>query len=155
MKLILLSILLLINLTVNTYPGIEKATPEKPPYEKNPLTELTLDKIKQGTANNGVINLELVVRLRPGDIVQFRLLTGEDIFCFVKELNILEKEEQIRIYGDTINFKNGGFGFIFSKKGDVAGAIVLREEKITYTVKFSEEGNGFIFLKEPPLLTIQ
>ncbi len=66
----------------------------------------------------------------------------------VKDITVLEAEEQIKIFGDTLNIENGGFGFIFTKKGDIAGAIVLKKENITYVVKPNPIKPGYIFSHE-------
>lgn len=115
---------------------------------KNPLTQLSIDEIKQGSTTTGILNLDLIMHLQVGEKVQFSTNTGEIFICLVKEYHILEKEEQVRIYGDTLNKDNGRFGFGFSKKGEVAGAIILNTEKKKYTAKFNSACKAFLLSED-------
>ena len=115
---------------------------------KAPFTTLSLDEVKQGSSRTGILNLDLIMHLQVGEKVQLYTNTGESFTCLVKEYIVLEKEEQVRIYGDLLNKDNGSFGFGFSKKGEVAGAIVLRNEKKTYTAKFNSACKGFLLSED-------
>jgi hypothetical protein len=115
---------------------------------KEPFTTLSIDDIKQGSAIDGSLNFSVILKLNVGDRIEFILQTGKKILCIVKDITILETEKQIKIFGDTLNVEDGGFGFIFTNKGDIAGAIVLRKEKLTYVVKPNPIKSGYIFSHE-------
>lgn len=125
-------------LTLPVYAGINKY----------PITTLSIDEVKQGSSHTGILNLDLIMHLQVGEKVQFTTNTGEVFFCLVKEYNILEKEEQVRIYGDLLNKEDARFGFGFSKKGEVAGAIILRADKKRYTAKFNSACKGFLLSED-------
>lgn len=143
---ITLIILLLTNIVLG---GVTKFAP--PAF--NP--PLTLDAVKQGCSTTGIVNLQLVLNLKPGELVQFTLLDGKTYLYIVKSIEINEVEKSVRIYGDGISAKNSNFGFVFTKNGDIAGAMVLREEKLTYAIKLNESIGGYIFEKYIEKLTIQ
>lgn len=133
-------ILALLLLSSPIYAGIEKASPFK----------LSIDEIKQGTDTRGVLNFEVIIKLKVAEKIQFILPNNQTIICMAKSVEISETEESIRIYGDTLNVRDGGFGFVFTKKGDIAGAIVLREEKKTYAVRPNNLLSGYTFNLEFP-----
>lgn len=121
---------------------------------KVPFTTLSIDEVKQGSTRTGMLNLDLIMYLQVGEKLQLYTNTGESFVCLVKEYVILEKEEQVRIYGDILNKNNGRFGFGFTKKGEVAGAIVLSAEQKTYTAKFNSACKGFILSEDLAPFTI-
>lgn len=116
--------------------------------EETPSSTLTIDTLKQGTTSTGSVNLQIVVKLRPGDKVQFILSSGETFLCLVKEFTIIENEERIKIFGDILSPKAGGFGFTFTKKGHIAGAILIHNTKDIYTLQSSNEDGKFYFIKD-------
>lgn len=115
---------------------------------KYPITTLSIDELKQGSSHTGILNLDIIMHLQIGEKVQFITNTGEIFLCIVKEYTILEKEEQVRIYGDILNKEDAKFGFGFSKKGEVAGAIILRTDKKRYTAKFNPTCKGFLLSED-------
>ena len=121
---------------------------------KNPLTQLSIDELKQGSTTNGILNLDLIMHLQVGEKVQFSTNSGEVFICLVKEYHVLEKEEQVRIYGDLLNKEKGSFGFGFSKKGEVAGVVILYNDKKTYTAKFNSASKAFILSEDLAPLSI-
>lgn len=121
---------------------------------KAPFTTLSIDELKQGSSHTGILNLDLIIHLQVGEKLQLYTNTGESFVCLVKEYVVLEKEEQVRIYGDILNKDAGKFGFGFTKKGDVAGAIVLNVEQKTYTAKFNSACKGFILSEDLAPFTI-
>jgi len=123
-------------------------TPAIAGMEKTPFNTLSIDSIKQGTTSHGVANLQLILKLQVGEKVQFTISNGETVLCLVKEVTLLETEKQIRIFGDIINKTSGGFGFVFTAKGDIAGAIVFHEDQRVYALRPSAEANGFMFFRE-------
>lgn len=116
---------------------------------------LTLDVIKQGCNNNGIVNLQLVLNLKPGELVQFTLLDGTKYLYIVKSIEISEEEKSVRVYGDGVSAKNSNFGFVFTKNGDIAGAMVLRDEKTTYAIKPNSAIGGYVFEKYIEKLNIE
>jgi hypothetical protein len=120
--------------------GIDKSYPYK----------LKLDEIKQGTDTRGVLNFEVVMRLSIADTVQFVLPSGQQVIGIVKTLEVSESEESLRIYGDILNSKNSKFGFVFTKRGDIAGAIVFKDEEKTYVVRPNNTLQGYTFTLEYP-----
>ena len=135
-------------LTMPLYGGAKKTSSTYNP-------PLTLDAVKQGCSTTGIVNLQLVLNLKPGELVQFTLLDGKTYLYIVKSIEIDETEKSVRVYGDGVSTKNSNFGFVFTKNGDIAGAMVLREEKLTYTIKLNESIGGYIFEKYIEKLTTQ
>lgn len=137
-------VLALLLLSTSTIAGIEKS----------PAFKLSLDEIKQGTDTRGVLNFEVILKLNAADKIQFTLPTGQIVICIVKSTEVSETEQSLRIYGDTLNIKDGGFGFVFTKKGDIAGAVVLRNEHKTYVVRPNDILQGYAFTLEYPKINI-
>lgn len=117
----------------------------KPETTTPSLPKLSIDTVKQGSTATGTINLQLVVNLKPGELVSFTLVNGKNYLFIVKSLEVSDVEKSIRIYGECLNAEDSSFGFVFTKQGDIAGAIVLRKENITYAVRLNEAFKGYIF----------
>jgi len=117
----------------------------KPEATTQSLPKLSINTVKQGSTTTGTINLQLVVNLQPGELVNFTLINGKNYLFLVKSLELSEVEKSIRIYGECLNAEDSSFGFVFTKQGDIAGAIVFRKENITYAVRLNEAFKGYIF----------
>jgi hypothetical protein len=96
--------------------------------------------------NNGVINPNTIIRLKPSDNVKFYLSDGTELVGLVKETQELNKE-MFKVFGDVQNKPNTGFGFVITKTGIFAGAVVFRETNTEYTLQYSEEAKGFMLIK--------
>lgn len=123
--------------------GMEKTFPYK----------LSLDEVKQGTDTRGVLNFEVIMKLSITDKIQFTLPSGQKMFGVVKTLEVSETERSLRIYGEILNSKDGKFGFVFTSQGDIAGAIILKDEDKTYVVRPNNLVQGYTFNLEYPKST--
>jgi hypothetical protein len=113
---------------------------------KIPVLELNQEKYVTDT--NGVANPSSIIRLLPSNTIKIYLPDGTELKGVVTKIEEINKEV-FKVFGDIQNKTNTGFGFVLAKDGIFAGAIVFRDEDITYTLKYSESAKGFIFVKSP------
>jgi hypothetical protein len=104
--------------------------------------------------SQGVLNPNLLGDLRPGHIVLFYLPDGTKISGLVKKIES-DSNKIFKLFGDALNQKNCGFGFVIADNDIFAGALVFRDEDKTYTVKYSEILKGFILEYQAPKIKIQ
>lgn len=126
-------------LTISCLPLCAAAIKEKSPFS------LSLDEIKQGSSTTGLLNLPVILNLAVGNKLQITLVNGQTYLFLITSTEISDIEESIRLYGECLNKDNCNVGFVFTKKGDIAGAIVNRKDKQTYAIRFNTAINGFIF----------
>jgi hypothetical protein len=103
---------------------------------------------------NGVFNPALLLNLKPGNIISFSLEDGTQISGLVKSIEI-DNNKIFKLFGDALNQKNCGFGFVVTADEIFAGALIFRDESKTYTVKFKESFKGFVLEHQVEKLKIQ
>lgn len=133
--------LILSLLTVSCFAGAK--TGEIP---KQPFSSLKLDQETYLTNTNGVLNPKMLLGLIPSNQVKIYLTDGTVLTGLVKETEIINNET-FKVFGEITNKKNAGFGFVLTKEGVFAGAVVFRDTDETHTVKYSEELKEFILVK--------
>lgn len=111
---------------------------------KIPVIELQQEKYITDT--NGVANPNSIIRLLPSNTIKIYLPDGTELKGVVTKIEEINKEV-FKVFGDIQNKPNTGFGFVLTKSGIFAGAVVFRDEDITYTLKYSEEAKGYILIK--------
>jgi hypothetical protein len=111
---------------------------------------LELEQEKYITDTNGVANPNSIIRLLPSNTIKIYLPDGTELKGVVTKIEEINKEV-FKVFGDIQNKPNTGFGFVLAKEGIFAGAIVFRDEDITYTLKYSEAAKGYIFVKSPTI----
>ena len=128
------------------YAGVKKR-------EKPESVNLSLgDNIKQGTDNLGNINLELIAKLKVGDLTSFKLPTKE-VIGKVTRIEFIE-DELLKIIGIFEKEEDAGFGFYFNaKEGKVGGTLSFENGIIQYKLRFNEQKQFFYLEKiETPKL---
>ena len=95
--------------------------------------------------DHGVILPRQVATLKTGDQVKFSRPDKTEYIGIVTEIQ--ESQEHLKIFGKLTNDPNTGFGFGLSKGGVFAGAIISENSDEIYTLEFSMEHKGYIFLK--------
>jgi len=127
------------------FAGMNKDTSKDTPKEVFPL--LSLDENHPIGDDTGKVNPNLIIRLKAKDIVKIILqdktvLTG--IVTESQEIN----GDIVKIFGEITNKKNSGFGFALTKAGVFAGAVVFRDEDITYTLQQNKEDGAYYLIKQ-------
>lgn len=87
-----------------------------------------------------------IIRLKPTDNIIIYFPDGTELKGLVTSTEDINKEV-FKVFGDIQNKPNTGFGFVLTKSGIFAGAVVFRNTDTTYTLNYSEEAKGYIFIK--------
>lgn len=96
---------------------------------------------------SGVFIPKSVLAATPGNAIKIYLTDGTELTGLVKSTEVLNSQI-FKIFGEITNRKNTGFGFVFTKDGLFAGAVVFRDENITYTINYSEAAKGYILVRQ-------
>jgi hypothetical protein len=113
---------------------------------KQPFSSIKIDQETYITDTNGVLNPKMLLGLIPSNLVKIYLIDGTVLNGIVKETENFNNE-MFKVFGEITNKKNAGFGFVLTKEGVFAGAVVFRDTDETHTVKYSEELKEFILVK--------
>lgn len=103
---------------------------------------------------NGIFNPVLLLDLKPGHIICFFLQDGTQISGLVKKIEF-DDNKIFKLFGEAINQKNCGFGFVVTGNSIFAGATVFRDEDKTYTITYDEVAEGYLLRYQAPKLKIQ
>lgn len=116
------------------------------------LQSLTLEQEIRVTDDFGKANPTVIIRLKPNDTIRITLQDKTVLKGIVKEKQSIN-EEVIKIFGEITNKENTGFGFGLARSGEFVGAIVFRDEEVTYTLVQSKVDGEYYFLenKEPKI----
>ena len=98
------------------------------------------------TDKTGVAIPSSIIRLKPIDNIKIYLSDGTELTGIVTSTEDVNREV-FKVFGDIQNKPNTGFGFVLTKDGIFAGAVVFRDTDTTYTLNYSEEAKGFILIK--------
>lgn len=120
-----------------------KAEEQKQPFA------LKLDQETYLTDAQGVANPNTIIRLIPGNTVRIYLTDGTFFTAMVKE-TAMHSEGVFKAFGEILQPKNSGFGFVLSKDGIFAGAIVNRDSGQTFKLQYSEVHQGYVFFLDKP-----
>jgi hypothetical protein len=99
------------------------------------------------TDKNGVANPNVIIRLVPSNIVKICLPDGTEYTGMVKSIEE-QGTELVKVFGEFLDKPESGFGFVLRKDGLFAGAMVFKDTDTTYTLEFSAEAKGYIFIKK-------
>lgn len=114
---------------------------------KQPFSSLKLDQETYISDTNGVLNPKMLIGLVPSNLIKVYLTDGTVLTGLVKETEIINNEI-FKVFGEITNKNNVGFGFVLTKDGIFAGAIVYRDTEETHEVKYSDELEAFILVKK-------
>ena len=64
-------------------------------------------------------------------------------------------KEIIKVFGDIQNKNNTGFGFVLSKDGIFAGAVVFRDTDEVHKLEYVEAAKGFMLIKSAKKKSIE
>jgi hypothetical protein len=95
----------------------------------------------------GLLIPESILNLKPGNAIRIYLTDGTFFTGLIKSTE-LENGSIFKVFGELTNHENAGFGFVLTDKNIFAGAVVIRDKNITYTVKFSEEIKSYFLVKQ-------
>ena len=98
------------------------------------------------TTNYGVILPSEILKLEINNDVKIHLPDGT-VFKGVVTKSKLKEKYHFECFGEINNYPNTGFGLVVTADG-VYGAIVMRETDTIFCVKYSEEANGYILIKQ-------
>lgn len=110
----------------------------KPPFS------IKLDQEVYLTDTLGVANPNTIIRTKPGDSVRIYFSDGTYFSAIVKTTEMSD-QGVFKVFGEMTSPKNTGFGFVLSKDGVFAGAVVQRDQDITHQLLFDEVRKGYIF----------
>lgn len=103
---------------------------------------------------NGIFNPALLLDLMPGHVISFFLQDGTQISGLVKKIEF-DDNKIFKLFGESINHKNCGFGFVIGGDSIFAGAAVFRDQDKTYTVIYDDVAKGYLLRLQAPKLNIQ
>jgi len=126
----------------SVFGGVKAETP----LPKEPFSSLKIDQETVLTDKYGVLNPKMIINLIPSNNIRIYLSDGTVLTGMVKETN-MENNQVFKIFGEMTNRPNTGFGFVLTKDGIFAGAVVFRDTEETHTVKYSEEAKGYVLVK--------
>lgn len=114
--------------------------------EKQPIHKLGPDIYL--TNKVGVAISENIINLNVANKIKIYFVDGTELDGLVTKTELVSNSH-FKVLGEITNKSNAGFGFIISKDGVFSGAIVLRDDDLTYTLDFSDEAKGYVFFKMP------
>lgn len=107
---------------------------------------ITLDQQHQLTTNGGVLNPNEVIKLKAKDYVTIFLPDGTKFSGMVTKSEF-KNQDHFECLGEIYSHKNTGFGFVLTRSGVFAGAVVLRDTDVIYNVTYNKEAEGYVLVK--------
>ena len=107
---------------------------------------LSLDQQHQLSTTNGILNPNEIIKLQPTDQIVVYLPNGSKFTGIVTKSEFKNKD-QFEVFGEMHSHENTGFGFVLTKSGVFAGAIVMRNTDTIYNITYSPESNGYVLIK--------
>jgi len=133
-------------LCLNSNAGIKKDSKEG--KDDQPKEKLSLDQVKQGSAADGTVIIDNVLRLEAGNVISFILPNKKAVIGRVTKSTIVE-DKQIQIVGIFLNEQEAGFGFVFdTTRGVVGGTLFFKKSKEVYRLRFNEMTSKFYFMRD-------
>lgn len=108
---------------------------------------LTLDQQHQISTNGGILNPSEIIKLKANDYIIIYLPDGTRFSGMITKTEFKNKDH-FECFGEMHSHKNTGFGFILTKEGVFAGAIVLRDADTIFNITYSKEANGYILIRQ-------
>lgn len=114
---------------------------------KQPFS-LKLDQITYLTDTKGVANPNTIIQTKPGDSVRIYFTNGTYFSAIVKETS-MQDNGVFKVFGEMTSPDNTGFGFVLTRDGTFAGAVVQRTEDVTHQLMYDEILKGHVFKYVP------
>jgi hypothetical protein len=108
--------------------------------------KLTLGQEQQLSTNTGILNPNVIIRLKPEDNIVVYLPNGSKFSGKITKTEFKNKD-YFEVFGEMHSHQNTGFGFVLTRDGVFAGAVVLRNTNTVYAITYSPEANGYILVK--------
>lgn len=106
--------------------------------------EFRLNQTIHLTDLNGLALPQAVAGVKLGDLIQINKVDKSSLTGQVTEIE--ETDSSLKVTGNIHNEKDTVFSFRLIKGGVFVGAIVDRENKKVFTLEFSPEYNGYVFV---------
>lgn len=117
------------------------------PFTLNAQFKLSIDQEKSISTEQGVVLPNEIIKLEAGNTIKVYLPDGTCMIGLVKTSNFVTKE-RYECYGEFYSHENAGFGFVLTRDGIFAGAVVMRNKDITYQLEFNKAVNGYVLTKK-------
>jgi hypothetical protein len=127
------------------FAGMNKDTSKDVQKEVSPL--LSIDEEHPIGDDTGKVNPNLIIGLKTKDIIKIILQDKTILTGIVTESQQINGDI-VKIFGEITNKKNSGFGFALTKAGIFAGAVVFRDEDITYTLQQNKEDGAYYLTRQ-------
>ena len=114
---------------------------------------LSLDQQHQISTDSGVLNPNEIIKLQPKDLIVVYLSDGTKFSGIITKTEFKNKD-QFECFGEIHSHKNTGFGFVLTRDGVFAGAIVQRDTDTIFNVVYNKEANGYMLAKRVLTSTI-
>lgn len=106
---------------------------------------LSLDQEHQLTSPAGIINPNEIIKTAVNDLITIYLPNGSKFSGVITKAEF-KTPDKFECYGEFHSHENTGFGFVLTKDGTFAGAIVMRNTDTIYYVCYSENLQGYVLL---------
>ena len=116
---------------------------QEPSKEEPKFPKLSLQQINYVSDDKGIINPVLLLKIKPGELVSFRLTDGTEIIGPINHYEVLDNKI-LKLFGESTNQKNCGFGFVIGAEQIFAGALVFRDTNKVYNIKYNDVFQGYI-----------
>ena len=108
---------------------------------------LTIDQEHLISNEQGLLLPNEIIKLKAGDVIKLYFSNGAFLTAVVKTSQF-QTPDKFECYGESITHENTGFGFVLTKDGVFAGAVVMRNSDVIYKIQYSSQLNGFMLYKD-------
>jgi hypothetical protein len=98
------------------------------------------------TDTQGIANPSNIIKSKPLDNIKIYLPDGTELIGLVTKTEETNREI-LKVFGDIQNKENTGFGFVLTKDGIFAGAVVFRDTDEVFKLEYVESAKGFMLIK--------
>lgn len=99
------------------------------------------------TTNVGILLPSQIIRVEANQEVKMYLPDGTKFTGTITKTQFKTKDH-FECFGELNSHSNAGFGFVMTRDGVFAGAVVLRDSDTIFHVSYSEEAKGYVLLKK-------
>lgn len=106
------------------------------------------------TDKTGLASPANIIKSKPRDNIVIYLPDGTELIGLVTKTEEINREI-IKVFGDIQNKNNTGFGFVLTKDGIFAGAVVFRDTDEVHKLEYVEAAKGFMLIKSAKKKSIE